>query len=280
MQSTAIPAGTVVVGLDGSPSSERALDWAIDHARRERRQLTLAHGLDPAGSVWMDPEGADHRAVLEALRSDALELLRTARDHVTQVAPDQTVHEALWMSDARITLLDLSERAALVVVGSRGRGPLRSMLLGSVGLAVSRHAACPVVVVRPGHPGRVRHGVIVGADASERCRPVLEFAYREASLRDLPLTVVHSGWDDHGALGLAEAVAGLAEKFPDVRTSTRLVHDDPADVIAQESKRMDLVVIGAHHRGLAGTIVHGSITDAVVEHASCPVAVVPLADGR
>lgn len=277
METTVIPAGTVVVGVDGSPSADRALDWAIRYAARERRQLTLAHGLDPAGSVWLDPEGADHRAVLGALRNDALALLDQARDHVAEVAPEQTVHQALWMSDARLTLLDLAKAAATLVVGSRGRGPVGSLLLGSVGVAVSRHAPCPVVVVRPGNPGLVRNGVLVGVDGSDRSRPVIEFAYRQASLCDLPLTVVHSSWEDDAELVVAEAMAGLEEKFPDVRTTTRLINDSPADVLAEESTRMDLVVVGAHHRGTAGTILHGSVTDAVVEHASCPVAVVPLA---
>ena len=280
METTVIPPGTVVVGLDGSPSSEQALEWAIDHAGREHLQLTLAHGLDPAGSVWMEPEGADHRAVLGALQDDALAMLKRSRERVAEVAPYQTVHQALWMSDARVTLLDLAERAAAVVVGSRGGGPVSTLLLGSVGVAVSRHAPCPVVVIRPSNPGLVRHGVLVGADASERSRPVLEFAYRQASLRDLPLTVVHSGRDDQAGIELAEAVAGLAEKFPEVRSTTRLVPDSPADVLARESRRMDLVVVGAHHRSTAGTILHGSVTDAVVEHAECPVAVVPLAGSR
>mgnify|MGYP000867268225 CR=1 FL=1 len=280
METTVIPPGTVVVGLDGSPSSEQALDWAIGYAGREGLPLTLAHGLDPAGSVWMEPEGADHRAVLGALHDDAMALLARSRDRVAEVAPDQVVHQALWMSDARVTLLDLAERAAAVIVGSRGRGPVSTLLLGSVGVAVSRHAPCPVVVIRPGNPGLVRHGVLVGADASERSRPVLEFAYRQASLCDLPLTVVHSGREDRAGVELGEAVAGLGEKFPEVRATTRLVPDNAADVLARESRRMDLVVVGAHHRNIASTILHGSVTDAVVEHAECPVAVVPLAGNR
>lgn len=280
METTVIPSGTVVVGLDGSPSADRALAWAVDHAVRERRQLTLAHGLDPAGSVWLDPTGADHRGVLDALRTDALAILDRAREHVAEVAPELAVHEALWMSDARVTLLDLAERAAVVVVGSRGRGPVSSLLLGSVGRAVSRHAPCPVVVVRPGNPGVVRNGVLVGADASERSRPVLEFAYRQASLRALPLTIMHSATAPDAEVVLAEAVAGLAEKFPEVRATSRVVDEHPADLLARESERMNLVVLGAHHRGTAGTLLHGSVADAVVEHASCPVAVVPLASDR
>lgn len=272
MENTVIPSGTVVVGVDGSPSSERALDWAVDHAARERRQLTLAHGLDPAGSVWLDPMGLNRRDLLDAMHRDGLALLRRARDQVRELAPGLSVHEALWLSDARVTLLELAERASLVVVGSRGRGPVGSLLLGSVGVAVSRHAPCPVVVVRRGHPGVVRHGVVVGLDASERCRPVLELAYRQASLRELPLTILHatSAWD--AGLDVGEAVAGLAEKFPEVRARTEVIHEDPAAALARASRRMDLVVVGAHHGGP----LHSSVTSAVVEHAECPVAVVPL----
>jgi nucleotide-binding universal stress UspA family protein len=64
-----------------------------------------------------------------------------------------------------------SDHAAVVqpgpVLGSRGRGPLLSHLPGSVGVHVVRHATCPGVVHRPGHPGQVRHGVVVAVDATE-----------------------------------------------------------------------------------------------------------------
>lgn len=235
METTLIPAGTVLVGLDGSASSERALDWAIDHAVREHRQLTLVHGLEPTH---------EHR--------EAREILTRAREHCHAVAPQLSVHEALWTADPRVVLHQLGGAAATVVVGSHGRGPVRSLLLGSVGLSVTRHAPCPVVVVRPYHPGVVRNGVLVLA--AERSRPVVEYAYRQAALRGLPLTVLRTSED---ALGVAEAVAGLAEKFPEVRTRT--ITGDAA----HESARMDLLVLGSDDVGVVG-------------HAECPVAVVPL----
>jgi nucleotide-binding universal stress UspA family protein len=235
MDNTVIPAGTIVVGLDGSPSADRALDWAIDHARRERRQLTLVHGLEPMHE-----------------RAEALAMLDRARLHCLEVAPDLAVHVALWMADPRVALLDLGHSAATVVVGSHGRGPVSSVLLGSVGLSVTRHAPCPVVVVRPQHPGAVRNGVLVAAD--ERSRPVVEFAYRQASLRDLPLTIVRTTDDERA---VAEAVAGLAEKFPEVRSRTA------AGDLTAGSRHLDLLVVGPGEGG-------------VVNHAECPVAVVPI----
>jgi nucleotide-binding universal stress UspA family protein len=286
METTVIPAGTIVVGLDGSPSAERALEWAIDQASRESRQLTLAHGVDPSGSVWVDPAGVDHRAVLEALRADAVVMLGHAREQITQQAPGLVVHEVVRMSDARVTLLELAEQAAMVVVGSRGRGPIKSLLLGSVSLTVSREARCPVVVVRPGNRGVVRNGVLVGADGTDRSQATLEFAFRQASLRQLPLTIMHCFWDarpgteeepvaSDAGLVLAESLAGLGEKFPEVRARTELVRGSADERLVRASQRMDLVVVGAHHGGALTTLLYGSIANAVLEHATCPVAIVP-----
>lgn len=290
METTAIPSGTVVVGLDGSPSAERALEWAIDQALLESRQLTLAHGVDPSGSVWVDPAAIDHRAVLEALQADAEVMLDHAREQVARRAPDLVVHQVIRMSDARVTLLELSGQAAMVVVGSRGRGPIKTLLLGSVSLAVSREALCPVVVLRPGHPGVVRNGVLVGADGTDRSLATLEFAYRQASLHRLPLTIMHCFWDARPAtegepvagdvrLVLAESLAGLGEKFPDVQARTELVRGMADERLVRASQRMDLVVVGAHHGGTLTTLLYGSIANAVLEHATCPVAIVPESEG-
>ena len=284
MENTVIPPGTVVVGVDGSPSGERALDWAVDLAVREHRQLTLAHGIDPAGSAWTDPTGGSHRAVIDAMAEDGARLLAHARAVVAELAPELVVHESAWLADPRVTLLELAEAASLVVVGSRGRGPVTSLLLGSVGVAVVRHASCPVVVVRPGHPGRVRNGVVVGIDASPSSRTTAEFAYRQASLRQLPLTVLHSvvdDWppdasDDELRLPVSEPLSGLAEKFPDVPARTELVRHDAGRALVEASHRMDLVVVGAHHGGRLSAIIDGSVTQGVVERAECPVAVVPV----
>ena len=82
------------------------------------------------------------------------------------------------------------------MLGSRGRGPLRTALLGSVSASVARRAHCPVVVCRPPEPEpSASIGVIVGADGRDGSQPVLEFAFAQASLRALPLTVMHCFWD-------------------------------------------------------------------------------------
>jgi nucleotide-binding universal stress UspA family protein len=230
----------------------------------------------------------------EALRSEGLQLLAEARAEVTRRDPELVVHELFRLADPREVLLDLSRDAHLVVVGSRGRGTVRSLLLGSVGVALARHAECPVVVHRPGATGIVRRGVLVGADSSPESREVLEFAYRQASLRGLPLTVVHCYQDLAPAaygtyvapaqetdvqserLGLAESLAGFAEKYPDVPVATELAIGAPQDALARLGEKMNLVVVGTHQAGLVSRMLFGMVSVSVVEHATCPVAVVPL----
>ncbi|MET0997186.1 MAG: universal stress protein, partial [Marmoricola sp.] len=183
--------GTIVVGIDGSPSADRALQWAVEQAVAERRALTLAHTIDPQNQAFNDEASIYSREVRAAVDAEGREVLRRAHAVVTRTAPTLEVHEVFDRTDPRDVLLELSEGAAMVVVGSRGRGPVRRLLLGSVSVAVVRHAKCPVVVLRPGNRGTVRNGIAVGVDASPESRPVLEFAYREASLQQLPLTVIH-----------------------------------------------------------------------------------------
>ncbi len=290
---TTIPSGTIVVGVDGSPSAARALEWAIDQAVHEHRPLTLVHGVGPTGVVWIEQSGPDHRVALDAVREDARKVLDDALAAVHHRAPGLEVHEALRVADGRQALLEESKDAAMVVVGSRGRGPVKSLLLGSVGVAVTRHAACPVVVVRPNNPGLVRQGVLVGVDGTAPATETLEFAYRMASLRGLPLTVMHCFWDarpispvdeaiggttadlEDQRLLLAESVSGMTEKFPDVHVRTELTRGLADEALVRAGAHMDLVVVGAHHGSTMSEIVYGSVAASVVEHASCPVAVVP-----
>lgn len=287
-----VHAGTIVFGVDGSESANRALAWAVDQAVAEHRALTLAHAISPADAMGLDLAGVDHR-VGEAMRTGGHELLRVARESVAERAPDLEVHEVLRVVDPRELLLALSTEAAMVVLGSRGRGPVRTLLLGSVGVALSRHARCPVVVHRPSNPGKVRHGLLVGVDGTAHSHAALEFAFAQASLRGLPLTVLHSFWDAQAAVAgphrvdahssefeeqrllIAESVSGMGEKFPDVRVEIELARGYPGDCLVLMGERMTMIVLGAHHGGAISRIMGGSAVTSVVEHATCPVAVVP-----
>lgn len=288
-----VPAGTVVVGVDGSANSEHALAWAGEQAHLEHRGLTLVHAIGPSGAAWAEAYGMDHGLLLDAMRSEGQLILDRACTLAEQSHPGLEVHGVLRLTDPRIALMELSERAAMVVVGSRGRGPVRRLVLGSVSVAVARHSSCPVVLIRPHDRGAERHGVLVGIDFTERSNPALEFAFRQASQRALPLTVMHCFWDVTAAfkgmgpvgddepgveaerLQLSQAVGGLPERFPDVQLTLKLVRGLADDCLVRAARRMDMVVVGVHTtRSLLG-FFDGQVDRAVVGHAPCVVAVVP-----
>lgn len=291
-------AGTIVVGVDGSDSSRHALAWAVEQAAAERRTLTLVHTVHAITPAYLHAALIPPRELIAQLRGEGQEVLDAAREQAVSGSPGVEVREVFEFEDPRDLLLRMSEDAAMLVVGSHGRGTLRRLLLGSVGVALVRHARCPVVVHRPGNAGTVRNGILVGADASEESPPVLEFAFREASLRRLPLTVLSCHWDVHaGSLGayvdlsatdareaqrmaVVTSVAGLTEKYPDVRTTIDVADGRPQDVLVRRGERMNLVVVGAHQAGRAAEMVFGSVSRAVVEHARVPVAVVPVSTPR
>lgn len=285
--------GSVVFGVDGSESASHALDWAVDQAVAERLALTLVHAISPLRTVRTDQLGGIDSQVQEALLAEGREILRIAREAAARRAAELEVHEVVRVMDPRALLLSMSTDAALLVLGSRGRGPVRSLLLGSVGVAISRHAHCPVVIHRPGNRGEVRRGVLVGIDGSNDSRPALDFAFAQASVRSLPLTVLHSFWDAQAGVAgphrvdvhsaefeeqrllIAESVAGLREKFPDVHMDIELARGYPGDCLVRAGERMHLIVVGAHRGSAASGIVFGSTAATVVEHATCAVAVVP-----
>ena len=201
MSAHTIPSGAVVVGVDGSTSALQAIDWAARQAEREHRPLVLLHAfraLDTQANLWLVRAGADVGQVLGQVEGEARALVEQVASLVRESHPDLEVTTLLSVADPRQALLDVADRASLIVLGSRGRGPVRTLLLGSTSVAVASHATCPVVVVRPHHPGEVRRGVLVGVDGTDRCRATLEFAYRQAALHDLPLTVLHTYWDAAG----------------------------------------------------------------------------------
>ena len=292
------PSGTIVVGVDGSESSARALHWAALQATTEHRPLTLVHTMPRAESASLDAELIYSPAALKMMEDEGRDVLTRARTEVEGVDPDLEVFDVLETGDPRLTLLGLSGEAEMVVIGSRGRGPVTGLLLGSVGIALARRAECPVVVHRPGEPHLPRRGVVVACDAGPDSHPVLELAYREADLWRLPLTVVHCVWDvgagtaaaalvpEHAvdlegeAVALATVMAGMQEKHPDVVVATEMVRGLPHEVLLRMADTVDLLVVGMHHRSRVAGVLFGSLALSILEHATCPVAVVPVGDPR
>lgn len=293
MDTTTLPAGAVVVAVDGSEHAERAVAWGADAALRERRPLLLVHALGNPNPYGYTSAVVDAGALSADVREAGEELVSQAAERVRHNHPEVDVRTLCEPGDARDLLVDLSTTAHLLVVGSRGRGPVRSLLLGSVAAAVSRHAHCPVVVLRPNADDSHGGGVIVGIDGSERSTSTVDFAFRAASWRNVPVIAVYCFWeagrpsdarvlvgadepgyDEERAL-VSEVVAGLRGKYPDVEAHTELARGLVDQVLVDLAHGRDLLVVGARSHGALTEAFLGSVATTMLEYAPCPVAIVP-----
>jgi nucleotide-binding universal stress UspA family protein len=291
----AIVTGSIVVAVDGSSHADLSLAWAAEEARLAHRPLSIVYVERPVGSQergWLAQAGIPLTQVTGEIRRDSESLLERAAKTAALMAPTTTVGTHLRVGDPRQVLLDLADQATLIVMGSRGRGPVSSLLLGSVSLAVSRHATCPVVVMRPRQDFAHLRGVMVATDATERSAVTLEAAFREASYRGLPLAVVHCQWEalsgpggwrparpddpfyDVARVRVSEAIAGLREKFPDVEVTRGIFAGHVDQCIADLTREYELTVIGRHDHPLWSRISSLPMTTTVLEHACGPVLVV------
>lgn len=293
MENTQIPPGSVVVGVDGSEASDHAVQWGARHAGLEHRAVVLVHAASPTvATTWMGAPAYNPASVLQAIEDAGRAQLEEAAQAVHAQDPTLTVYRVFDHRDPRDALLDLAKKAALVVLGSRGRGPMASLILGSVSLAVSQHASCPVVVVRKsGAEGG--GGIVVGSDGTTRSDAALGFAFRQAALRSLPLTVVHAFWSEQDEgypsearsyaqadledmrLLLAESIAGPEADFPEVKVTLYVERGVPDTVLLHACETADLVVVGTHPTNAVYDLLAGEVSRSVLGRAHCPVAVVP-----
>jgi nucleotide-binding universal stress UspA family protein len=298
MNTTHIPSGSIVVGTDGTPAALRAVQWGAEQAQLQGRGLTLVHATRQEGAkpttLRTVGDGQDIVWADDSLRASHI-LIRKAHAVAEAVAPSVDIQGASFPGEPHQVLASASETAHLLVLGSRGRGSVRSHLFGSVSAHVAKTARCPLVVVRPSKPGSLKDGVVVAADATAESTPVLEFAFQQASLHGVPLTVLHCVYDvavsvtgmaggyvealpdiDERARMVAESMAGLSEKYPDVHVTQEMARGLVEDCLAAHPRPWNLIVVGRHPvhglRWLAGT----TAVD-VLEHAKSPVAVVPEA---
>jgi len=156
--------GRVVVGVDGSDGSRAALAVAIDEASRMGADVEVVATYVPA-DYWTDLTTVVIPS-LDEIRSDLDQHTRSLVDEVLADRPEQAsalpaIRTEVHMGSAADVLIDRARTAGLLVVGSRGRGAFRGLLLGSVALHCAMHAPCPVMVV---HPQRSRSA---GAARSE-----------------------------------------------------------------------------------------------------------------
>lgn len=292
--------GRVVVGVDGSASGLAAVEAAAREAALRGAELRVVHACVwpamhvPMGPSPLGPPEGGLRNMVDRLMAEAVERARAA---APEVAVDQAV-----VTGEPLTALEVQSRdAELVVVGSRGMGGFVGLLVGSTAVHLAAHGRCPVLVVR--EEGRPEGPVVLGVDGSAAGRRAVDFAFAEAALRKAPLVALHSWttWNapmpapqdastpyanPPGALAeeeellLSQALAGARERYPDVVVEHRTERGGAREALIEASRSARLVVVGARGRGGFTGLLLGSVSQALLHHAHCPVAVVRGNDER
>ncbi|GGN78213.1 universal stress protein [Nocardia rhizosphaerihabitans] len=278
----------VVVGIDGH--SDSAVRWAARAAVARRRPLRLLCALE-ISSVQSVFGRFDlfTPSVPDTVRAQGAERLQHARRLAGMIDPDLAVAVELTEEEAADALVARSGDAHLTVIGA-GRGGSR---LGSTLLAVTAHATGTVVVVRGDADARAGLPVVVGVDGSDLSRAAAAAAFAEAALRGVPLVAVHT-WDDlrfekaaalpdpvDDAESIAESHRLLTEvlapgraEYPAVEVEPQVYRYSPAHHLLEWSAEAQLVVTGSRGRGGFRGLLLGSTSNALVQHAQCPVMVV------
>jgi nucleotide-binding universal stress UspA family protein len=286
----------IVVGVDGSPESERALQWAEAEAARRSAALDVVH-------AWMTPyplNPPDYVIDPTPFEVRGAELLHWATSSLAGVAGSEhapaEIRPVLVRDVPVNALIQAAEGAELLVVGSRGRGGFSGLLLGSVSQNCVQHAPCPVTVIPPGSLGAGHGRVVVGVDGSDPSFEALRWAAEAAAMRAVELEVVF-GYDARQVvmpMGLAatgagreqlekasrsmlEEMVGRATEGTESRPpSVELVpaHAGAARALLEAALGADLLVVGSRGRGGVRGLLLGSVSQQCVHHAPCPVVVV------
>ena len=267
---TTIKLGSVVVGTDGSPPGEGAVTWAVGYARVMNRPLVIVSAggsLKPADWPTKQAE-ARHQGRIVARRAGdrALGLAQRA-------APGLDVSALTLRGNAPEELVALSDQASMLVVGTRGNGPVTSLVLGSVSVLAATRARCPVAVVRP--PVPERSGVVVGVSADGSDSAAIEFAATLAEAGGGPLDAVHASGPagDDQRRAMETALSSLSEKHPDVQVNRHFPDARPLAALVDWSQRREVVVVGSRARTSTVALL-GSVSRALIEHAHSTVVVV------
>lgn len=278
----------VIAAVDGSAHGWEALDWAVDEAARRGLPLLIVRVRPPIG-----------RAGEEGGLREAEELLAQAELRTSRLASGLPTSTLAPLDFPSAALVSLSRDASMVVVGSRGLGGFRSLMIGSNSLATASMARCPVVVVHTGRTDGSEAGtadfpdVVAGVAADESSGAVLDFAFEAAVSRPgARLRLVH-GWTmfssmlsggplfdseaaaDSAARTLAELTASRRERYPQVDVVREPVRGSASRTLVTASATAALTVIGRRKGGESLGLGLSPVAQTTVTHALGPVAVVP-----
>lgn len=271
----------IVIGTDGSAHAAEALRFGVAEAELHGAQVEVVAvaenpRLDSASAVAPDDSTAiESRAKLDAWVAEHL-------------PGDHQVSTHLAHGDPVQELLERSVEADLLVLGARGTGGFKGLLMGSVSERLVETSNIPVAVVGSDAPP-ARGRVLVGYDGSRASQEALVWAAGEARTRGATLEIVHS-WQVPAAAAspwvivpideISDAgrqVIAEARHHPScegLEVEAHLYHGSPASGILQRAQEADLVVVGTRGHGRVASVLLGSVSRQVLHHSPVPVVVI------
>ena len=264
----------VVVGVDGTETALRAVAWAATEARLRNRPLRIVHAAPYVTSTD------------KTVRRRAEGVLGRAYTVAHQDEPHVSAHTAQLDQQPIPALVDASRNAALLVVGMAGER-FGEVVIGSVALAVSASAYCPVAVVRgPHHSPVAGQPVLLGFQDAAIDAPAVTVAFDHARRYGTRLIVLHAQRDSIRGRGTGREAQPAAERalveqltpwhlrYPAVPVDLRVVHGGAAEELLRAAGTARLVVVGTHGHSAPARAVLGSTSRTLVRHSPCPVIVV------
>lgn len=277
----------IVVGVDDSAPGDAALTWAMQRATKAGCPVTLVHTVY---DTWMAEGYGYYDSIIDAEKK----LLLDAQAKATALNPNVATHTELRHGSAPRVLSEFSDEASLIVVGTDKKGRFEGELFGSVSLQVAALARCPVAIIpeMDDPQGMVRSGVVVGVDGSADSVAAVAVAAAEAdrtgqeltaiyapptpsstNLRFIPPQAVEDRMEEERVV-LAECVAGLTTRYPDLVVHQRVERDAyPARVLVAAAHEAQLLVVGSHGRGALARLMMGSVSHEVLLHIPCPTII-------
>lgn len=272
----------IVVGYDGSADAEAALAWGVETALAQDNVVEVV--------IVTTPGEAAHRRVEDAPPEEAPRISALKRLAELGAADSSVVARR---GPVVPELLEASEGAAMLVVGSAGHGLATGTLTGSVSQHLARHAGCPVVVVRPQRSPHARR-IMVGVDGSVESERALRFACERSRRTGENVVGVHGYHSpttrmlalDPAATGevartitaaervAAELCAEVAKDYPGIEIEPEAIAVRPGPLLVSVSATASLVVVGSRGRDAFAGLLLGSVSHHVLHHAACPVAIV------
>jgi len=293
----------VLLATDGSETSEIAAKTALYLSKRLDSEVHIIY-VAPEHPYVHAYYGLRHQGEVERSRREDQRMLDVYVDHVRQ-AGGTIADSYLRVGEAAKEIVELAEEldVGLVVLGSRGHGPIRRALMGSISTSVVRHAHCSVLIVRRHGPEKeeretLRGKILVAIDGSEESTAAARAATEVASATGSEVHLVYAMQEERYKPHLGpEMWEGWVRGFEEAKRSARswveeqaermrgegteaveshllIGHPDAAIVWLAEELGAGLVVVGS--RGLGGIrrALIGSVSDSVVRHAHCPVMVI------